>query len=375
MHFRLRLLTFVIWSAFLPALPAAEQEVRQDGKTPELPGRVTGVKIYQPPPDWTAVFAAWRKLGVNTVLADLKLHADPVFRTGCREAGIRRFIIAPVFYNPEALATHPEWYAITRSGGRAVDDWVQFVCPCREEYRRIRCGEFVRWVREYEPDGFSLDFIRYFVYWEMVYPDREPDTLPDTCYCAVCRQRFQRDTGIRVPAEVQTPAELAGWIRQNCQNDWIQWKCQTIAGLVREITAAVRKARPGILINLHALPWRPGDFHGAVRRVAGQDLARLASMVDMLSPMTYHHMVKQTTGWITEVAASLSAAGRPVVPSIQVAPEYITTPLTVEEFRQALAASLRPPSRGVIFWNWEALAADPLKLRMAERILKSAGRP
>jgi hypothetical protein len=33
----------------------------------------------------------------------------------------------------------------------------------------------------------------------------------------------------------------------------------------------------------------------------------------------------------------------------------------VDEFTRALDEALRPPSGGVIFWNWDALAKEPRK--------------
>ncbi len=52
------------------------------------------------------------------------------------EHDIATFVVVPVFYDPEALEQDPDLFAVTVDGNRAEDDWVQFGCPSRREYRR-----------------------------------------------------------------------------------------------------------------------------------------------------------------------------------------------------------------------------------------------
>jgi hypothetical protein len=63
--------------------------------------------------------------------------------------------------------------------------------------------------------------------------------------------------------------------------------------------------------------------------------------------------------------------GAAVIPSIQVKEAYIPGPETAGEFREALIESLRPPSRGVVFWNWAALAESPEKRKVVKTVLRS----
>jgi hypothetical protein len=41
--------------------------------------------------------------------------------------------------------------------------------------------------------------------------------------------------------------------------------------MVDELTSEARKVDPGMKFNLHAVPWRKGDYYGAALKIAGQD--------------------------------------------------------------------------------------------------------
>jgi uncharacterized lipoprotein YddW (UPF0748 family) len=157
--------------------------------------------------------------------------------------------------------------------------------------------------------------------------------------------------------------------------EWTEWKCRVIANLVRTIAAETRAIKPKLLVNIHSVPWRETDFAGAIKVIAGQDLAALAASADMISPMTYWHMLKRKPPWIHEVVEDVFARtkGR-VVPSIQVGNAYISDKLSAKEFREALEEAVRPPSGGVVFWNWDALAKEPEKKAVVAARFKDRNR-
>jgi hypothetical protein len=280
------------------------------------------------------------------------------------------FLIFPVFQNPEALKEDPGLAAVTAAGAPAREEWVEFVCPAREDYLSRRAGYLRDLVAEFGPDVVSLDFIRYFVFWEKVAPDRAPESLPQTCFCPVCLAGFEKEMGVRIPAELAATAEKAKWILGTHASEWTEWKCRVIARAVERLAGAARQAKPGIKINIHAVPWRTGDFGGAARSVAGQDLARLAAYADFISPMCYHHMVRQSPAWVHDVVTDFSAQtqGRvAILASTQVSEAYVEKTLAPDEFRAALEEALKPPSIGVVLWSWDALSRSPEK----REILKS----
>ncbi len=340
------------------------------------PDLMIGVKIYERAGDFPELFRDWRSLGINTAFVSAALASNPEFRGLARTNGIALFIILPTFQNPEALKERPDQAAITSEGKPAREEWVEFVCPSREDYR-TRHVEYVKGlVRDCDPEGISLDFIRYFVFWEKVYPDRSPGSLPQTCFCPVCLERFQKETGIRIPGDLAGTVRQAEWILSRHLREWTEWKCGIVASLVETLAGEARRIKPGIKINLHAVPWRRRDFDGALRTIAAQDLARIGRSVDYISPMCYHHMVLRTPDWVHSVVEDFAGEVRvPVIPSIQVGEAYIDKPLLPEEFEAALAEALKPPSRGVVFWNWDALARSPEKREIVRRFGTPAKSP
>ncbi len=326
---------------------------------------MVGVKIYDYRGDYPSLIAAWKRVGVNTVFLGANLASEPQLMALAKKQGITTFIILPVFQNPEKLATDPELYAVTGAGKRAEDDWVKFVCPSRDDYRAERL-EYVRHlINTCRPDGLSIDFIRYFVFWEKVYPDARPDPLDYACFCPTCLKKFQADSRLTIPPELNSVRGRAEWIMKNHKPAWISWKCRTITSMVREIASEARRSKPDILLNVHLVPWRENDFDNGIRSIAGQDVTALAQFVDFLSPMCYAHMVKQDPSWISSVVTDIARrANKPVIPSVQVKEAYLTEKLTAGEFSRYLEEVRKQPSAGVIFWNWPMLAEDSEKANL-----------
>jgi hypothetical protein len=334
-----------------------------------------GVKIYAHEGDLAGLFTEWRELGVNTVFVSPDLASRGSFMELAHEEGIAVFLILPIFYNQEELKRDPGLFALTDRGEKAKDDWVEFVCPTRPDYRQRRIAAITSLIRNLDPDGISLDFIRYFVFWEMVYPERTLDSIADSCFDRSCLDLFQKETGIKLPERLTGIADKARWIISEHRREWTDWKCSVISGVVRSIAEAARTVKPEVIINIHTVPWRREDFGGAIRIIAGQDLGALAAQTDMISPMCYWHMLKRDPLWIHEVVADVFAQSKGrVIPSIQVGNAYLSEKLSVEEFSEALDEALKPPSGGVVFWNWDALAREPEKKAVAADVLKSRPR-
>jgi hypothetical protein len=346
-------------AAALALLTDVDRAAGRTGVQESRSDRIIGIKVYDTDADFRALFEEWRSLGINTAFVSPALAAKPGFRYLAREGGIDIFLILPIFFNDEALTAHPELQAVNKDGKPAVDDWVKFICPSREDYRKERVEWVRKLVQDLDPDGISLDFIRTFVFWEMVAPDRTLASLPNACFCPVCLKKFQDETGVEIPADLTTVPAKYAWIDKAHLGEWTDWKCGLITSMVRDLAAAARAVKPSIKVNLHAVPWRSTDFGGAIKIVAGQDLPTIGGFVDLISPMCYHHMVRQTPAWVHSVVEDMTARTRmPILPSIQVKEAYRDEPLSVEEFRAALVEALKPLSRGVVFWSWDSLGPD-----------------
>ena len=334
------------------------------------PGPVVGVKIYEASPPFDGLFRQWKDLGINTLFVSETLLKNGDFRAQARANDMPLFLIYPVFQSPEAIKEDPGLAAITASGAPARDEWVEFVCPARDEYLQRKADQLKSLVRDCDPYAVSLDFIRYFVFWEKVAPDRSPASLPQTCFCPVCLAGFQKEMGVALPASLASAADKSSWILGTHGSEWTEWKCRTIARAVERLAKAAREVNPSVKVNLHAVPWRRDDFGGAIRSVAGQDFVRLAPFVDLISPMCYHHMVRQTPAWIHDVVSDISArTGAKVLASTQVSEAYVEQALPPDEFRAATEEALKPPSTGVVLWSWDALAKSPEKQAVLRRLV------
>lgn len=348
------------------------------GKTRRpVPGQpVVGIKIYEAAPPFDGLFRDWRDLGVNALFVSGALAGNRDFRALAATNDLPLFVIFPVFQSPEAIREDPDLAAVTSDGSPAHEEWVEFVCPTREDFLARRVDELRALVTDCDPYAVSLDFIRYFVFWEKVAPDRAPGSLPQTCFCPVCLAGFGKEMRIDLPAGLVTTADRAKWILAAHAAEWTEWKCRVIARAVERLAAEARRVKPGVKINLHIVPWRKDDFVGAARSIAGQDLALLAPFADFLSPMAYHHMVRQIPAWVHDVVEDISRqTGRKVLASTQVAEAYVEDALSPAEFKAALEEALEPPSIGVVLWSWDALSKSPEKKEILRSLVGLKKRP
>jgi hypothetical protein len=217
---------------------------------------IIGVKVYATERELPGLFEKWQGLGINTVFSGEELAATGGFRALARSRDFDLFVIFPVFFAPDLLAEEPGLWAVTAEGEPAKEDWVEFVCPSRPEFRNRRVKEAIGIVKRLRPDGLSIDFIRHFVYWEMVGPDRDPATLPETCYCVHCLQGFATFLGVPALSIPPQPEKASAWIETNAADAWVRFKAQTITAMAADIAEAARAVDPEIMINVHMVPWR-----------------------------------------------------------------------------------------------------------------------
>jgi uncharacterized lipoprotein YddW (UPF0748 family) len=361
--------TILIWLIILVPIFNCMGCSKKENRS-EKDDQIIGVKIYNHEGDLSELYAKWNDLGINTVFCSTSLLSNAEFRTLAREYSIETFIILPIFFNADTLQENPDLYAITNQGKNAKEEWVEFVCPSREDYRKRKIETIKKFIREIDPDGLSLDFIRHFVFWEKVYPDREGHSIANTCFDSHCLAKFEKDTHISIPNSLANESEISEWIINNHLDEWTEWKCSLITAMIREITKEARQIKPEIKINVHAVPWRQTDFNNGIKQIAGQDFSKISAVADILSPMTYAHMVKREPAWIHSVVQDIAGqANCKIVPSIQVNKAYLSEPLTVEELAQSVTEALKPPSSGVIFWSWEQLNKNPEKLNILKSLL------
>jgi len=342
---------------------------REKSNFQDKSGLLIGVKVYNIDRELNSLFEEWDNLGINIVFASPSIFNNQ-FSNLAKKHDIKTFIILPVFFDPDALEAQPDLYAIKDNGEKAIDDWVVFVCPSKGAYRNKKIEYISQLVKDLDPDGISLDFIRFFCFWEKVYSDRHPDSIPNTCFCPDCLEKFQSDKNISIPESLLTVTDIAGWIKMNHQQEWVDWKCSLITEMVRDIVTEAKKVKPGLKVNLHGVPWKQDDFDNGIKRVVAQDFSVLAEYCDIISPMTYSHMLKREPEWIHSVVKDIAGqVNCKVIPSIQVNEAYLTNILSAEEFERTLLEALKPPSSGVFFWSWEQFEKKPEKKEIMKKVI------
>lgn len=302
------------------------------------------VKVYAVPGDPESAADSWAKCGFTWVMAGTACLDSPLagrFLAAIRACGLKWSAIEPVFLAGDDCAERD--LSVGNDGRALVDDWVRFWCPSKAAQLE-RVTERIRAYAALSPDGMSLDFIRFWQFWETVPPDADPDSLRSACHCPECSRLMS--------AEGETA-----------------FRCRVVTDTVRSLSGLARALLPNVRLGLHTVPWLEGEFGGAVKRLLGQDIEALAPFADYLSPMVYHQMAGRDTAWIARVVAEQSERTRvPVVPSVQTAPVYNARPLDAREFGEAAETALRAPSAGIAVYRHEDLAAEPDKARLLSRL-------
>ncbi|HEY5913899.1 MAG TPA: family 10 glycosylhydrolase [Verrucomicrobiae bacterium] len=169
-----------------------------------------------------------------------------------------------------------------------------WLCPSHPENQALEIASMVEVARNYDVDGIHFDYIRY------------PDG--DHCFCAGCKERFQRaidQTVARWPADVLANGAL--------REQWLDWRRSNITAVVKAVSQQARAAKPKIKISAAVFPNWAAD-----RDTVGQDwkLWCESGYVDFVCPMDYtpsnrsfENLVRKQMRW---------ASGTPCYPGIGV---------------------------------------------------------
>ena len=201
----------------------------------------------------------------------------------CRRHGVELHIWKVNHYLLHAPA---EFVERLRAEGRlqrsAEGEEVLWLCPSDERNFALERDSMLEVVRKYPVDGIHFDYIRY------------PGS--DSCYCEGCRERFERDTGLKVS---EWPAEVRGG---RLTREYQEWRREQITRLVRAVSEEARRIRPGVQISAAVF----GDWQSA-RESVGQDWVQWVreGLVDFVCPMDYTNrndalrsLVERQVGWV-----------------------------------------------------------------------------
>jgi len=229
-----------------------------------------------------------------------------------RREGVSFHWIVPVFHNPGWFAAHPLLRPVDL-GGRVFrrKDWYAPVCPNDPEYIERFEGMFLPTLGVLEPEGVSFDFLRFPFFWEQERNLRWNGRQSLFCGCLYCRDAFNagRVSGDGGEVEWSSPGEA-----------WSQWRAGCISTIALRLSRLARRENPQVTVWIHIPPVTGGDTSAACAMLYGQEIAALSRIVDRLSPMLYHGILRRPLSWVRRSAEEfrrLAGTTSSVYPSVE----------------------------------------------------------
>lgn len=337
---------------------------------------IFGAKVYRAVRDEKELVEFAKSLGLNTLFVGDELATSVAFREQCRAAGLKYFLIIRTFNDPEAASQDSSLVSVDRDGrpARRADDVM--ICPSRANFRQSKQVRIKSALERLKPDGVTLDYFRFFIYWEAVDPQKGPGDYPAFCFDGRCVRDFLNATKVRLRTGLPydptaVPRELIDEIWREHRQAWYEWRVKRIADNAAEFTGFIRKQFPGLPIVLHAVPWTRDEFGGARQKIVGQDLRLLAPFFDYVSPMAYSALTRRGPGWVGKLDRSLltEVPAEKLLPSIEVGPDGPEfPPMSAKDFEDDLKATRKAPA-GVVLYHLELLLNEPEKQAITKRFL------
>ena len=304
-------------------------------------------------------------------------YDDRKFRDALARSGIEYYAAVCMFHDPQALAADPSLWPIDKDG-RATpkQDWYVGLIPSRQDHVARKVAAIERAVRELQPDGVFLAFMRWPGFWETWTPGRMRQDLPEFSYDEHSLKRFAAETAVELPA--LHPGEAAPWIERNARQAWTDWKCGVIVDIVRQVRSACGAIKRGTKIMLNTLPFRRQDWNDAVQTVYGQRLEALKEVVDVFEVMAYHQILKQDKNWIAAVAEDAKRrTDRTVLCTLQARALYLdgmhaqerrAASIAAEEFAQNVDMVEASSADGIVVFTWSDFLEQVIRNKDSQRI-------
>lgn len=325
-----------------------------------------GCKIYKPTSDYNTLTKEFTDLSFNTFYISEELALNETFLSSLPK-GAQTLLIAPILYdNDTLLDEYPEASAIKADGSRATENWVSFICPNQKEIINSKVTKYIQLAQKAHCAFISLDFIRYFSFWEQIVPNN----TDQTCFCPSCIHEFTTLYNCHLTTLHTSTEEIAKEILSKYSQQFTAYKCAKISNLVAQIAEQIKEHLPHIKLSLHIVPWFQQEHNKALTTLVGQDIKALSKHVDILSPMCYAHMLHKSPNWISLYLQELQTlTSKPIVPSIQVSTCYRDDKLSESSFIDYINAISHSNVNGLIYWSWENLEKAPEKKELIKRAL------
>ncbi len=209
--------------------------------------------------DWNTATAALQRAGFNTMYVNLASGGaafypsqilpnvssnvgDPV-AAGIRLAHQRGLAVHAKLLVTFMYKTTPEFQRKLAKTDRVMRDehghpieqaGYDWLCPSQETNHTLITSIITEMLTRYPVDGLQLDYIRF---------NENP-----SCFCAHCRQAFERYLGRKVrrwPADALSSPDASRFH---------QWRIAVTTDWVREISSIARSLRPGLVISAAVVP-------------------------------------------------------------------------------------------------------------------------
>lgn len=321
----------------------------------------------------------WEGPNKNETESDLKKKYERYFKAGIRgiffsansekhfkaakEAGMEthRWMWTLNRGEQSLLESHPEWYAISRTGESCATNppyvgYYRWLCPSRPEVADYLEKQVADILDNDYVDGIHLDYVRYsdvilpVNLWDK-YDIEQTKELPeyDFCYCDVCRDKFKKANG-KDPLEIEFPSQSISW--RNYRYDQVTRIVNRLADL------AHKKYNKPITAAVFPTP-------EVARRIVRQDWTRWK--LDAVCPMIYHGFYKENVSWIGDAVdegVHFLCGKFPLYAGI-----FLPDFKTEDELEEGIKVAVKNGAAGVSFFG--SLNED--KLKTIEKANKKLG--
>ena len=209
----------------------------------------------------------------------------------CHEAGLECHYWNWTLNRHELVETHPEWYAVSRTGKSCAVEppyvgYYHFLCPSRQEVIDYLVDDFEQKSHLPYVDGMHLDYIRFpdillpVDLWKNYGLEQTSESPEfDFCYCDSCRHHFEQRYGYD-PLQLEYPMASPAWL---------SFRYDAVTQVVKAIHSQMDKQ--GTFLSAAVFP-----TPDMARKMVRQDWDHWG--IDAYFPMIYNNFYRDGVTWI-----------------------------------------------------------------------------
>lgn len=268
-----------------------------------------------------------------------------------------------MFFDPDAITADPTLTPIADSGlPMQVEDWYIGIAPTQTAYITSKIERILQAVTALQPDGIHLGFMRWPGFWELYLPHSKRSDFNEYSFDQETIESFITDNKLVQPNHLTHSQELAEWILTQHASLWYEWKCSVVYNVIYKIADKIKQIKPDIKVILNTLPFADSEYDGAMRTMFGQDLAKLAEVVDIFEIMAYHQIIMRDIEWPATIANHVkSLTNKEVIVTLQAKALYLdgmhkqenrNPEISLSEFKQLVQLTRQSKADGCVFFQW-----------------------